>query len=216
LAKREYRVEESAIREATVRMFWLTAPDIRRSAAVYKDEVTAGIDSGVHMKVFGTGMGAIQSVDISYSSEFEASDGACKSIFVHFPLEISLIAVYENGFLVGKGLRSEVPVNGQHDFKLGIASETKEDSDLACSAADIKEEAILLAEDMTDSIQTFTRTEEARSKLELRSGLKVFNVDLTSKVEIERKNKISLTFKLPAGRNYSLKRDRKGAGIWWG
>lgn len=215
LAGRDYRIEDSIVRQMKIRLFWLNCPDAAGSKVLYKDEVSSEVKGSFEVKVFGTGMGANHSVKISYASEFEAANGACKAIFVHYPLLISLVKVYKNGRLVGKGLRSEVPESGQREFKLGIGSETKEDSELARAKADIKEENIPLADDRTDSVQTYSRTEEFLSGMETTTGLKAFNIEMTNEVEFKRSNKVTLTFKLPARRNYLLRRDQYGRGIWW-
>jgi hypothetical protein len=215
VAGREYVVEDSVVRELKVKLFWLNCPDVDKSKVVYKDEVGTEVKGSFEIKVLGTGMGTNLSVKISYASEFEAADGACKSIFVHYPLLISLVKVYENGDLVGQGLRSEVSESGQREFKLGIGSETKEDSESARARAYIKEEIIPLADDTTDSAQTYSRTEESLSGMEITTGLEAFNMELKNQVEFKRSNKVTLTFKLPAGRNYLLRRDQYGRGIWW-
>lgn len=116
---------------------------------------------------------------------------------------------------MGKGLRSEVPGERQTEFKLGIASETTEDGDIACRSADIFEEPFPLAGDTTESVHAYSRVEEARTEITVKSGIKAFDIEMTSKIKVSRKNKIILSFKLPAGHDYLLKRDRNGGGIWW-
>lgn len=215
IARREYQVEDSIVRDVKTRLFWLTCPNVKRSKVHYKEEITDVLASGVTMTVFGTGMGSNQTVSISYASEFEATNGAYKTIFVHFPLQISLVKVYEKGRLVGKGLRSEVPGERQTEFKLGIESETTEDGDIACRSADIFEEPFPLAGDTTESVHAYSRVEEARTEITVKSGIKAFDIEMTSKIKVSRKNKIILSFNLPAGHDYLLKRDRNGGGIWW-
>ena len=215
LAGREYVVEDSVVQEMRIRLFWLNCPEIHGSKVVYKDEASTEVKSSFELKVFGTGMGANHSVKIKYASQFEAAAGASKSIFVHYPLLISLVKIYKKGSLVGQGLRSEVPEDRQREFKLGIASETKSDSEIARSKAYLKEEITPLVDDTADSVQTFSRTEESLSGMETTTGLEAFNMEFKNQVEFKRSNKVTLTFKLPAGKNYLLRRDEYGRGIWW-
>jgi hypothetical protein len=216
IARREYRVENSTIWNQRVPLFWLTCPNAKRSKVHYKEEVTEGLEAVVDMTVFGTGMGADQNVSIAYSSEFEANDGECKTIFVRFPLRISLVSVYEKEALVGKGLRSEVPDEQQNDFKLGIESESKEDSEIAYRASSMAEEWFELSGDTSRAIHAFSCVQEKGTRVDIKSGLKAFDLEFSSKIKIQRKNKIKLTFKLPAGLDYHLKRALEGSGIWWG
>jgi hypothetical protein len=167
------------------------------------------------MTVLGTGMGATQSVSVTCTSEFEAIEGECKSIFVAFPLRVYLIGIYEKGALIGRGLRSEVPEDQRSSFTLGIKSATDTESISASRNADLSEEVFQLSGDSSTAVHTFSRVEEEKAQFELKSGLRVFELDLSSKTEISRTSKIKLTFKLPAGFDYRLKYDRDGSGIWW-
>jgi hypothetical protein len=134
---------------------------------------------------------------------------------VGFLLRIYLVSTYERGSLVGKGLRSEVPEEHQGDFRLGIASETSVDSEGACRRVQTLQESFQLSGDKSDAVHTFSRTDENSGDFEFNAGIKVFDLDLSSKTKVSRTNKLKLTFQLSAGRDYILKRAKDGSGIWW-
>lgn len=215
IARREYLIEDSEIHTITLPLFWLTCPTPSRSKVQYNEEVTEGGKGSWKMTVLGTGMGSTQSVSVTCTSEFEATEGECKSIFVAFPLRVYLIGIYEKGVLIGRGLRSEVPEDQRSSFTLGIKSATDTESDTASRKADLSEEVFQLSGDSSKAVHTFSRMAEGKEQFELKSGLRVFELDLSSKTEVSRTSKIKLTFKLPAGFDYRLKYDRDGSGIWW-
>lgn len=215
IARREYLIEDSELRELKVPVFWLTCPSAKHSKVQYKEELTEEVSATLTITVFGTGMGANQTIKMSYLSEFEATSGEYKTIFVSYPLRVYLIGVYERGSLVSKGLRSEVPIERQNDVRLGVESETAAASDIAYRSADVVEKVFELSGDTTKAVHTFSRAEEQKGEVHLKSGLKAFDLDLSSSSKIYRGTKIKLTFKLPAGFDYRLMLDRNGTGIWW-
>ncbi len=56
IARREYQVEDSMVRDVKTRLFWLTCPNVKRNKVHYKEEIADVLASGATMTVFGTGM----------------------------------------------------------------------------------------------------------------------------------------------------------------
>jgi hypothetical protein len=181
----------------------------------YKDEITNTLDTTWTVKIFGSGMGDTQMLVVKYSAELESARGDHKLIFLTVPLHVLLIFVYENGSLVGKGLRTEAATDNVQSINPGVASRPLAESLAASANATFLEERFPLSEDTSTSAASYSRTWTTQADFEYSAGIKAFDMGATAKTRIKRQNAVSLTFKLPAGRDYVLKCDKNGSGIWW-
>jgi hypothetical protein len=215
LGRRRYVIEDSQQFDRVVPLFWLTCPTVSHSKVTYTEMVVDSTKSTWGVKVFGTGMGANHFLSITYRSQFEATGTEPKLIFVTVPMVAYLIAVHQNDVCVGRGLRIEVASERQHDISLGIRTESVDRSVVASNAASLQETTFPLAGDTTHDVHSFGTTLEETDDLCVESGVKAFDLGASSKATISRRNKLDLKFKLPAGRDYVLRRDKRGTGIWW-
>jgi hypothetical protein len=216
LGMQEYRVEKASTQEVRIPLFWLISPPVTGSKTSYKNKTTDKQTSTWSVTVFGTGMGATQSVELTYSSEFRCSNGDCKLIFLPAKIEVHLVGVYEHGRRISGGLRAEMAaVTEDQIINSGVASLPVSDSLQALSEAQLEREQFPLSADTSDETHVYTRTLGSGSEFEFSAGIEVFGLKANPKAKIESKSETELAFQLPAGHDYMLKRTRNGSGIWW-
>lgn len=215
LGMREYRIEKTTKQEVRIPLFWLTSPSVNGSKVSYKNKATDEHTSSWSVEVFGTGMGATQSVEVTYSSEFRCSNGDCKLIFLPVTIAVHLVGVYEDGHRISGGLRAEMaPITDDQIINSGVASLPVSDSLYVRSEAELGEQFPLSA-DTSSEAHVYSRTWSSGSEFEFSAGVEVFALKASPKAKIKCRAETELAFELPAGHDYFLKRTENGSGIWW-
>ncbi len=210
-----YLEEPPQFTDSEVPLFLLTAPGPEKSAVTVSrsEDVTGTHDWTV--TVFGSGLGAKQSLSIGQASTFVARGAAAKLVFVPVRIESRRVIRYKNAKLDQAVITSQAlrPRDGQ-DYVNGVRDASPEEVAHYAQSAE-KVNTYPIAHDSSNDVSTYETTFTAVGEYSASLGIKAFNVEGSTKVTIAFKHSVKLKFELPGGRDYDLLRPRALAGTLW-
>lgn len=215
LGLREYRVEASTTVPSKIRLFQLHSPKVQGSKVSYIESKVETTLSHWAVTIFGTGMGKTRSFIVKFGQTFNSSNGDCKLIFVPVSMKVELVATYQKGKCIGRGLRTEMILKEKEEFGKGIDSIPEAEFLKGWDTAVGHETVFDFSGDATSAIHKVEYAAIWDDTLESKFGLDAFTFSTENRTTITRKQEIGLTCELPAGHKYRLRRFQKERGITW-
>jgi hypothetical protein len=202
--------------EISIPIFKLHLPPTKGSRVTYSEDQGIEGDHNWSLKVFGSGLGANQTINVSSSLSFVAEKGKCQAAFLPVPMKITHVCFYK-GDKIKKYYKIEVdPERSKVHFNKGLKLCSKKDCKQDLESAESVREIFPLREASRTSSATYTRQLAYEGKKELEVGIKPFQqIGSTVKVSIKRLKKVGLKFELPGGYDYYLRPLRRTHGIVW-
>jgi len=216
LGRRKMVVEESWRETVDVPLYRFGAPRTEGVAVTYRESMKVSTEIGWKLQVFGVGTGDTRHLSVVNQRTFIATDGQCKLVFVPIPMRVQRIVVYEQGQLIGRGVRAEVArPRRAHDIafsRRGCKNLPKN----ACQAAENDETLDVIECDLTQLPSRETYSEERRWASDLSRDLALFFknvVEIGPVVRVQRVRELALECVLSGGTHYvgNLCRGR----LWW-
>lgn len=215
LGLREHRVEAITTVPAKISLFKLHSPKVQGSKVSYIESKTETTLGHWAVTIFGTGMGKTRSFIVRFRNTFDSSNGDCKLIFVPVSMKVELIATYQKGKCIGRGLRTEMILKEQEELGKAIESmpeaEFLKDLDTAVGVETIFD----FSGDSSSAIHKADCAAIWDDTLAGKFGLDAFKFSTENRTTITRTQEIGLTCELPAGHKYWLRRFQKERGITW-
>jgi hypothetical protein len=211
----EFLIEDSHRRRVEVPLFHLNSAPVSQSRTIYEEIVTTQTELSWAITLFGSGMGATQSLEVTYATKLQSENGHPKLLFVPVIVVVYLIGVYERGQRIGRGLRTEMAEMKNERWLPGLRSNPESALVPAASSADLFCENISLSGDTSGNIQTFSRSRQSGAEFDCGVSIEAFNLAVKSKIRIKQKRELKLTYDLPAGHDYEALSVNGQSGIWW-
>jgi hypothetical protein len=196
--------EEESIVSREVQLFAFNCPNVKKAKTSYAETSSKGATAGWTIEVFGSGFGSDATVSVTHSSEFTASPGERKLVFA--PLRVRLVraALYKRGKLQERFLKSELAESETREAN-GIRSVDKSEWKSIVGEGPV-EDRFDLARDKGANVAKYSRSYELTGTIETKLGLKAFNLESSVTVKATASRKAEMTFELPPGRTYELRR----------
>lgn len=211
LSRREYQTLAETSIDVLVPVFLLSAPPVKGCIVTLEQTHATTINSGLDLKVFGTGLSASREACVKVGSKEEIAAGDAEVIFVNVPVTVRKVQVLEAGKPIGVGFQQDVD-------EVKLARRT-------ASVAHAPKEALVAATDTfmessqetadTSSFLTPTLDYTTTAAHGVSIGFKAFGDDQTLKCTVETDYGIALECKLRGGHYYLAKHYLGGPGIVW-
>ncbi|NTX52896.1 hypothetical protein [Myxococcus sp. CA039A] len=212
-----YLEMKPVIEEVEVPLLLLAAPAHEKAAVRFEQADTL---TGTHewsTTLFGSGLGARQSITVGRSEAFSAlgDGGAAKIIYVPVRIETYSMGLYQDAQLVSKFFKRQAvrPRRSDHFLAAPRVATASEVEAFMGRATEVR--TYPLGGDTSGDVSTYTHTFEAAVEYSLSLGLKAFDVESTMKATVAFKRERKLTLELPGGRDYTLLRPERLPGIAW-
>lgn len=215
LGLRKRRVEDSTSLPVKIPLFKLHSPKVQGSKVSYIESKTETTSGHWSVTIFGTGMGRSQSFTVKYRNTFDSSNGDCKLIFVPVTMKVELIATYQFGECIGRGLRTELILEKRAKFSKGIDSIPEGECSQGLDTTVGDEPEFDFSGDSSSAIHKVDWAAVWDDTLEAKFGLDAFKLRAEFRTTITRTQEIGLTCELPAGHKYRLRRFQNERGITW-
>ena len=213
-----YRQEIIATEETLVKipLFKFHSPVVKNSEVILEEIQSQGYATSWLVTVFGSGMGGAETYSVKFLDSYSSTGGDYKLIFIPVPVRIHTVKKYRNNEFVGQGIRAEVvKPEEEKQYHKGIEQISAGDFMKDNPGVEKKEEIFPLAGDKSSVIHTHQRTWQFEKYYEPKIGLKALDTEISVAAKVIKSGSFSLTFKLPAGRDYHLRKLRNGYGFYW-
>lgn len=204
LGTRTRVVERTWTETVEVPLYRFGAPPVPGSKVEYSEGDTVSANSGWKVRFFGVGTGRTASVELSKSCTFVATAGTWKQVFVPVLVEVSVVALYENGVFAGRGHEASVVAPaGAGDLlnKRGIRSVPRDQQHGRGSDTPHHTLDLALTGDTSGDVQKEKRVwvKDVGREVSLELGKLV---DVSAVVKVRRTRRLELSFELPSGHHY--------------
>jgi hypothetical protein len=216
LGQREYRVIAVDRRPVQLPLFVLAAPPVSGASVTYVETVSTERSFSWSITAFGTGTGFDRTVTASAATTFAARDGDRQLIFLPAVFEIADVEVLRRGEVLGRGPRTQLVSPTAGDIVHQACRPLPADEWVGEPDPDAPRE---LPFELSEARPTDTPTSEERwqesKDMSLNLGLKAFNLAANCAVKVRRVREVKLTFVLPGGTTYQVRRLRNPEGLDW-
>lgn len=216
LGRREMRVEKRWNETLKVPLYRFGPPAIPGAKVTYSEALRFQREVTWSLKVFGVGTGHTREMAVTADWTFVADRGRCMQVYVPVPMTAEQVAVYEDGRLVGRGVRAEVrPPRTKKDLAITRRGcDTLRPNDCASLVDDESLELVEvhLEGERSGSLHRHERRWKWDSTTDVSVHLKKV-VEVGPRVRVKRHRELRLSFALPGGHDYlgHLCRGR----LWW-
>jgi hypothetical protein len=208
---RSFRVDDTTTTDVRIPLFVLSAASVPGCTASFSREQTAEGQLSWDVTIFGTGLTATGSLEVSTSATFTAASGEAKVVFLPGSLTVEKVTALKHGRVVGRGYRvdgSRFKSDSQPGLRLLAPSMVLPAGELVSKYP--------LADDTTGALAKYKYSDKASASKELQLGIKAFGVDVKLKAEAKRSTSVEVTYELKGGFDYELRRFAEGDGLVWG
>lgn len=210
-----FEIEQETIIDSLIPIFKFNSPKIDGCEILYESSTSETLKNSFNVTIFGSGLGNTHKVKLTSTNSFRCTNGSYKLVYIPIKLKSSLICIVEkNGKLKNRFIQTELDIKQSNKyFDIGIKEIDKQEF-----LKDIKTEEetknYYLLEDKTDSVHIFQEIYNKVEDFNYKIGINAFNINAFCDMSISRENEIVLKYKLPAGRNYQVKKIMNGLGLY--
>ena len=215
LKRRRFEVVDVGETRIDIPIFRLNAPGFAKSKVTYTEESRSDTSDGWRLSVLGTGMGADQTIGVTFKSAFTVTGKERMVVFAPIPVRLAIVTVYERGKRIGQGLRAEVPdgldkvtfsgLGQRKGWSLGRDIPDRNATPWLFPVRDTKK----------TSMASFKAAFSSESLATVKVGVEHSELRASLRAGVRQTHEIALNFELPGGRDYVARHLRGAHGVYW-
>ena len=214
LSRRRLEVVESKMIEIQVPLFKLHSPAVHGSRVTYQESDASVTGRGWTVTILGAGTGSDRKFEVQYTATFRSENGGYELVFAPVPVRVDRVRVYERGDVCGEGIRSAVELSSKAHLNKALKTLTARDLRRDSELTDPDEERFQLGRSTSNSA-TYTWRWAELTAFRLQLGAQVFGMQAVIPADVQRAHELVLTFELPCGHDYGMRRLRDEHGFVW-
>jgi len=207
---RQFEVEDSAVAEAEIPLYLLTAPAVTGAGVELESSDTTSGSVGWSVKIFGTGLDGGLEGTTSISADFVAGAGEARRAFLPVRVKTDKVHVLKRGKVIGRGF-----VHSVEQFENMHPGARPADLRTAVRRVESRPDVYPLERDPADHLNTYVIDQVSSRGHTLSIGFAAFGQDQKVTAEIGLQHEVKLTCKLPGGHRYLAYPVEGDDGVLW-
>jgi hypothetical protein len=211
---REYRVVDESTARTRLPLLRFHSPPVPGSKVTVKLGSSYMLKGGWTVTVGGVGLGPTTTLDVSTTSTYSSSSGACKLLSIPVNLLVQRVDVFERGRLIGSGTRAHVQSNVKNPTQRTVRSDPPESCEAGPATGDGDPEWDF-RQDRTSDVHVEVHGWEVSNALNMSVPLTAFGFGLSVEASIHLSSSLEVVCELPAGHRYIRRRAADAHGFVW-